>query len=136
MSRKLISSGSPFERTSGYSRAVVDGEWVFVAGTTGFDYKAMTIEPDVAAQTRQCFATIAAVLGEAGASLADIVRIRYYLPDSGDWPTVAPILGEVLGEIRPAATAIICGLVDPRMKIEIEVTARRGGDGTARAPGA
>jgi enamine deaminase RidA (YjgF/YER057c/UK114 family) len=123
MSRQLISSGSSFERTAGYSRAVVDGEWVFVAGTTGFDYRAMTIVPDAAAQTRQCFANIAAALGEAGASLADIVRVRYYIPDSRDWETIAPILGEVLGEIRPAATALVCGLVDVRMKIEIEVTA-------------
>ena len=123
--RRLISSGSPFEATSGYSRAVVDGEWVFVAGTTGFDYLAMTIPPDAALQARQAFANIAAALAEAGASLADVVRVRYYLPDLADWPLVTPVLGEVLGEIRPAATALVCGLVDPRMKIEIEVTARR-----------
>jgi enamine deaminase RidA (YjgF/YER057c/UK114 family) len=122
--RRLISSGSPFEAASGYSRAVVDGEWVFVAGTTGFDYGAMTISPDPAAQTRQAFANIGAALTEAGANLADVVRVRYYLPDLADWPRITPVLAEVFGEIRPAATALVCGLVDPRMKIEIEVTAR------------
>jgi 2-iminobutanoate/2-iminopropanoate deaminase len=123
--RRLISSGSPFEAASGYSRAVLDGEWVFVAGTTGFDYRAMTISPDPVAQARQAFANIGAALTEAGASLADVVRVRYYLPDLADWPLITPVLGEVFGEIRPAATALVCGLVDPRMKIEIEVTARR-----------
>jgi enamine deaminase RidA (YjgF/YER057c/UK114 family) len=125
MPRQLISSGSEFERRAGYSRAVVDGEWIFVAGTTGFDYRTMTIAPDVATQTRQTFTNIATALEEAGAGLADIVRVRYYLPDVADWPVAMPILGEILGEIRPAATALICGLVDARMKIEIEVTATR-----------
>src|SRR5207237_1960735 len=125
--RRLISSGSPFEAAGGYSRAVVDGEWIFVAGTTGFDYTAMTIADDPAEQTRQTLRNIAAALAEAGASLADVVRVKYYLPDAADWPRVVPVLGESFGAIRPAATALICGLVDPRMKIEIEVTARRAG---------
>ena len=123
--RRLISSGSRFEAAAGYSRAVVDGEWIFVAGTTRFDYAAMTIAEDPAEQARQVFRNIEKALGEAGAGLADIVRVRYYVPNIGDWPTIAPVLGEVLGTIRPAATALVCGLVDPRMKIEIEVTARR-----------
>src|ERR1700758_4468333 len=123
--RRLISSGSTFEAEAGYSRAVVDGEWVFVAGTTGFDYAAMTIAQDPAEQARQTFRNITAALAEAGASLADIVRVRYYMPDLADWPTIVRVLGEVFGSIRPAATALFCGLVDPRMKIEFEVTARR-----------
>ena len=123
--RRLISSGSRFEAEAGYSRAVVDGEWVFVAGTTGFDYARMTIAEDPAEQARQVFRNITAALTEAGASLADIVRVRYYVPDIADWPKIVPVLGEVFGTIRPAATALVCGLVDPRMKIEIEVTARR-----------
>ena len=125
MTRRLISNGSEYEKKWGYSRAVVDGDFVFVAGTTGFDYATMTISPDPAEQTRQCFRTIAKALGEAGSSLADIVRVRYYLPDGKDWEACAPVAGEVLGEIRPAATALVCGLVDARMKIEIEVTARK-----------
>ena len=123
--RRLISSGSPLEAAVGYSHAVVDGEWIFVAGTTGFDYAVMTIAEDPAEQARQAFRNITAALAEAGASLADIVRVRYYMPDLADWPTIVPVLGEVFGTIRPAATALVCGLVDPRMKIEIEVTARR-----------
>ena len=123
--RRLISSGSPFEAAGGYSRAVVDGEWIFVAGTTGFDYIAMTISADPAEQTRQALRNIERALAEAGACLADVVRVRYYLPDPADWPRVVPVLGEAFAMIRPAATAIVCGLVDPRMKIEIEVTARR-----------
>ena len=123
--RRLISSGSRFEAEAGYSRAVVDGEWIFVAGTTRFDYAAMTIAEDPAEQARQVFRNITAALTEAGASLADIVRVRYYVPDIADWPKIVPVLGEVFGTIRPAATALVCGLVDPRMKIEIEVTARR-----------
>lgn len=123
--RRLISSGSPFEAEAGYSRAVVDGEWVFVAGTTGFDYAPMTISDDPAEQARQAIRNIERALGEAGASLADVVRVKYYLPDAADWPRVVPVLGEAFGAIRPAATALICGLIDPRMRIEIEVTARR-----------
>ena len=123
--RRLISSGSPFEAATGYSRAVVDGAWVFVAGTTGFDYALMTISDDPAEQARQAIRNIVAALGEAGASLADVVRVKYYLPDAADWPRIVPVLGGAFGAIRPAATALICGLIDPRMKIEIEVTARR-----------
>jgi len=129
--RRLISSGSPFEAAAGYSRAVVDGEWIFVAGTTGFDYAQMTIAEDPAEQARQAFRNIEKALAEAGGTLADVVRVHYYVPDAADWPDIVAVLGEVFGTIRPAATALVCGLVDPRMKIEIEVTARRG---TANAP--
>ena len=122
--RRLISSGSRFEAEAGYSRAVVDGEWIFVAGTTGFDYAQMTIAEDPAEQTRHALRNIERALAEAGAKLADVVRVRYYLPDLADWPAIVPVLGEAFTAIRPAATAIVCGLVDPRMKIEIEVTAR------------
>jgi enamine deaminase RidA (YjgF/YER057c/UK114 family) len=124
--RRLISSGFPLETEVGYSRAVVNGDWIFVAGTTGFDYARMTIADDPAEQARQAFRNIETALAEAGASLADVVRARYYVPDSADWPAIVPVLGEVFGAIRPAATALICGLVDRRMKIEIEVTAKRG----------
>lgn len=122
--RRLISSGSPFEKAFGYSRAVVDGDFVFVAGTTGFDYDAMTIAPDVAAQTTQTFVNIARALADAGASLGQIVRCVYYLPDRADWEAASTVIGETLRDIRPAATVVFCGLLDPRMKIEIEVTAR------------
>ena len=124
--RQLISSGSTFEAEAGYSRAVVDGEWIFVAGTTGFDYAQMTIAEDPAEQIRQAFRNIENALAEADASLADVVRVRYYVPNLADWPAIVAVLGKVFGAIRPAATALICGLVDPRMKIEVEVTARRG----------
>jgi enamine deaminase RidA (YjgF/YER057c/UK114 family) len=124
--RRLISSGSPFEAEAGFSRAVVDGEWIFVAGTTGFDYAQMTIAEDPAEQARQAFRNIEKALAEAGGTLADVVRVHYYVPDITDWPDIVPVLGEVFGAIRPAATALVCRLVDPRMKIEIEVTARRG----------
>lgn len=127
--RRLISSGSPFEAAAGFSRAVVDGEWVFVAGTTGFDYARMTIPEDPAEQARQALRNIEAALAEAGAALPDIVCVKYYLPDAADWPRIVPVLGEAFAAIRPAATALICGLVDPRMKIEIEATARRTGGG-------
>ena len=124
--RRLISSGSRFEAEAGYSRAVVDGDWIFVAGTTGFDYAQMTIVDDPAEQARQAFRNIEKALAEAGATLGDVVRVKYYVPDAADWPAIVPVLGEAFGTIRPAATALICGLVDPRMKVEIEVTARRG----------
>jgi enamine deaminase RidA (YjgF/YER057c/UK114 family) len=125
MTRRLVSGGSAYEAKWGYSRAVADGDFVFVAGTTGFDYATMAISPDPAEQTRQCFRTIAKTLDEAGASLADIVRARYYLPDAKDWEVCGAVLGEILGDIRPAATVLFCGLADPRMKIEVEVTARK-----------
>ncbi len=125
MARRLVSSGSDLEKAYGYSRAVVDGEFVFVAGTTGFDYAAGTISDDVAEQTRQTLRNIEAALSEAGASLADVVRANYIVVDAADWPKVGAVLGDVFGDIRPAATAIIAGLIDPRMKVEIEVTARK-----------
>ena len=125
MSRKLISSGSEFERKIGYSRAVIDGEWVFVSGTTGFDYAAGSISEDPAEQTRQTFRNIEAALDQAGASMADVVRANYIVPDVADWPSITEVLGATFGDIRPASTAIVAGLVDPRMKIEIEVTAKK-----------
>jgi enamine deaminase RidA (YjgF/YER057c/UK114 family) len=125
VTRRLISSGSSFEKAAGYSRAVVDGDWIHVSGTTGFDYEKMTISEDLAEQARQALRNIAQALGQAGASLEDVVRVRYYLTDRDAFERVAPIFGEHFGAIRPAATAVVCGLVDPRMKIEIEVTARK-----------
>lgn len=125
MARRLISSGSRFEAEIGYSRAVVDGEWVFVSGTTGFDYATMTIAPDVVAQCRQALRNIDAALKEAGASMADVVRVTYILPDRNDFPLCWPVLKEYFGDVRPAATMLEAGLVGPEMKIEIEVTARR-----------
>jgi enamine deaminase RidA (YjgF/YER057c/UK114 family) len=126
--RRLISSGSSFERQIGYSRAVVDGDWVFVAGTTGFDYSTMTISDDVAAQAAQCLKNIDAALTEAGSRFADIVRVRYILPNVADFEPCWPVLRQYFGEVRPAATMIAAGLADPRMKIEIEVTAKRRAD--------
>jgi enamine deaminase RidA (YjgF/YER057c/UK114 family) len=123
--RRLISSGSQFERDIGYSRAVVDGDWVFVSGTTGFDYATMTISDDVAEQAEQCLANIAQALAEAGAGFADVVRVRYILPSASDFAACWPALQRAFGEVRPAATMIAAGLADRRMKIEIEVTARR-----------
>lgn len=125
MSRQLISSGSTFEHDMAYSRAVVDGEWVFVSGTTGFDYAAMTIADNVVDQAEQCFRNIEAALQQAGASLADVVRINYVLPVASEFPACWPVMRKYLGDIRPAATMISAGLVDPRMRIEIEVTARK-----------
>jgi enamine deaminase RidA (YjgF/YER057c/UK114 family) len=124
VAKRLISSGSTFEAVAGYSRAVVEGDYVRVAGTTGFDYAQMRIDDDPVAQCRQCFRNIAAALAEAGCTLDDVVRVRYYLTDAALFEPLAPVFGEYLGRARPAATAIVCGLVDPRMKIEIEVTAR------------
>jgi enamine deaminase RidA (YjgF/YER057c/UK114 family) len=123
--RRLISSGSTFEQEIGYSRAVVDGDWVFVSGTTGFDYQAMTISDDLVAQTDQCLRNIQAALAEAGASLADVVRVTYVLPKAEDFPKTWPTLRRYFGEVRPAAMMISAGLADPRMQIEIEVTARK-----------
>jgi enamine deaminase RidA (YjgF/YER057c/UK114 family) len=125
MTRRLISSGSQFERDIGYSRAVVDGEWVFVSGTTGFDYATMTIADDLLAQTEQCMKNIQAALHQAGAELADVVRVTYVLPNGARFPECWPILKKYLGEVRPAAMMISAGLSDPRMQIEIEVTARK-----------
>ena len=125
MSRRLISSGSSFEEEIGYSRAVVDGEWVFVSGTTGFDYPSMTISDDLLEQTEQCLANITTALEQAGSSLRDVVRVRYVLPNSAEFRRCWPVLRKHFGDIRPAATMISAGLADPRMKIEVEVTARR-----------
>jgi enamine deaminase RidA (YjgF/YER057c/UK114 family) len=125
MSRRLISSESQFERDIGYSRAVVDGEWVFVSGTTGFDYTTMRISDDLLEQTEQCLKNIQLALSQAGAELADIVRVTYILPDAARFPECWPILRKHFGTIRPAATMISAGLSDPRMQIEIEATARR-----------
>ena len=126
MARRLISTGSPFEKTAGYSRAVVDGDFAFVAGTTGYDYTTMTMPADVTSQSRNCFKTIAAALKEAGFEMADVVRATYYLTDVADADAHFSVCGEVLGEIRPAATlVVVSALLKPEMKVEIEVTARR-----------
>lgn len=125
MTRKLISTGSPFEKTAGYSRAVVDGDFCFVSGTTGYDYTTMTLPADVTAQTQNCFKTIEGALKEAGFVMADIVRASYFITDAADADKVFAVTGEHLGEIRPAATLlVVAGLYKPEMKIEIEVTAR------------
>jgi enamine deaminase RidA (YjgF/YER057c/UK114 family) len=123
--RRLISSGSTFEAEIGFSRAMVDGDWIFVSGTTGFDYATMTIDPDVARQTEQCLHNIEAALKEAGATFHDVVRVRYILPNGDDFPRCWPALKQAFGSVRPAATMIVAGLIDPRIKVEIEVTARR-----------
>jgi enamine deaminase RidA (YjgF/YER057c/UK114 family) len=128
--RQLISSGSTFEHEIGYSRAVVVGEWIFVSGTTGFNYATMTIEDDVVAQAEQTLRNIEDALTKAGASLADVVRVHYILPSATEFPRCWPALRKAFGEIRPAATMIEAGLSDPRMKIEIEVTALRDTKGT------
>jgi enamine deaminase RidA (YjgF/YER057c/UK114 family) len=124
MARTLISSGSTFETEIGYSRAVVDGDWVFVSGTTGFDYRTMTIAPGIAEQAEQCFQNIAAALEQAGASLADVVRVTYVVPVAAEFEQCWPVLKKYFGTVRPAAMMISAGLLDPRMKIEVEVTAR------------
>jgi enamine deaminase RidA (YjgF/YER057c/UK114 family) len=130
MTRRLILSGSTFEEQIGYSRAVVDDDWVHVSGTTGFDYLAMTIDADdVVAQCEQCIANIGAALQEADCSFADVVRVRYLLPDRDDFEPCWPVLRRAFGAARPAATMQVCGLSDARMRIEIEVTARRGSGG-------
>lgn len=124
MTKRHISTGSPFEAQIGYSRAVACDGWVFVAGTTGYDYATMTMPARVEDQCRNALATIAAALAEAGAGLRDVVRVRYILPDRGDWPACWPLVAEAFAEARPAATMIAADLQDPAMKIEIEVTAR------------
>jgi enamine deaminase RidA (YjgF/YER057c/UK114 family) len=129
MQRKLISSGSSFEAEIGYSRAVSQGDWVFVSGTTGFDYATMTIAEDIESQTEQCLKNIESALAQAGASLKDIVRINYVLPIGSDFPKCWPVLRKYLGEVRPAAMMISASLLDPRMKIEIEATAMKAHQG-------
>ena len=126
MPRRLISSGSTFEQEIGYSRAVVEGDWIFVSGTTGFDYSKMTISDDLLEQTEQCFRNIELALNEAGASISDTVRVTYVLPDAADFPRCWPVMRKYLGEVRPAAMMLSAGLSDPRMRIEIQVTAHRG----------
>ena len=126
MARKLISSGSPFEKTAGYSRAVAMGDWCFVSGTTGYDYATMAMPETVEEQARNCLKTIEGALKEAGFSMKDVVRNHYYVTDASFADRVFPIFGEVFGEIRPAATMIVCDLIRPEMLIEIEVTAFRG----------
>jgi enamine deaminase RidA (YjgF/YER057c/UK114 family) len=121
--RTLISSGSTFEAEIGYSRAVVQGDWVFVSGTTGFDYLNMTISESLSEQTEQCLKNIEAALAKAGAGLRDVVRVTYVLPNGNDFSKCWPVLRKYFGEVRPAATMICAGLADPRMQIEIEVTA-------------
>jgi enamine deaminase RidA (YjgF/YER057c/UK114 family) len=125
MARRLISSGFAMEDMVGYSRAVVDGDWVHVSGTTGFDYRTEAISADVREQAARALDNIEAALGEAGASLADVVRVRYLLPDRADFEPCWPVLRQRFGDIRPAATMLVCGLADERMLIEIEVTAHR-----------
>ena len=122
MKRQWITSGSIYEEQIGYSRAVVVGDWVFVAGTTGFDYATMTIADDVVAQAEQCFQNIAVALAQAGCTLDDVVRVNYVLPDGRDFEACWPVLRKYLGKAKPAAMVITAGLLDPRMKIEIEVT--------------
>ena len=123
MTRQRISSGSTFETQIGYSRAVVAGDWVFVSGTTGFDYTTMTIADDVVMQAEQCLKNIASALAQAGSNLQDVVRVTYVLPQTTDFEACWPVLRQYFGEVRPAAMMISAGLADPRMKIEIEVTA-------------
>ena len=126
METRRISTGSPFEKTFGYSRAVVKGGWCFVAGVTGYDYATMVMPEGVADQARNCFKTIAAVLAEAGFEMADIVRVQYTVTDMALVEELVPVLGAHLGEVRPAATMVIAGLIKPDMQVEIEVTAFKG----------
>jgi enamine deaminase RidA (YjgF/YER057c/UK114 family) len=123
--RQHISTGSTFEEQIGYSRAVVDGDWVFVSGTTGFNYSDMSISADVVVQAEQCFQNVEAALKKANASLKDVVRVTYMLPIGADFERCWPVLRRHFGDVRPAATMLCVGLLDPRMKIEIEVTARK-----------
>jgi enamine deaminase RidA (YjgF/YER057c/UK114 family) len=129
MTRTLISSGSKFETEMAYSRAVVDGDWIFVSGTTGFNYATMEISDDVAAQAEQTFLNIKAAMEKAGFGLEHIVRVHYILPKAEDFPDCWPVLRKFFGDIRPAATMFVAALADPRMKIEIEVTGKRSGPG-------
>ncbi len=125
MIRTQISSGSTFEAKIGYSRAIVDGDWIWVSGTTGFNYDTMTISEDVAGQADQTFRNIKAAMEKAGFSLEDVVRVTYIFPKGADFEPCWPVFAKYFGQTRPAATAMIAGLVDPRMKIEIEVTGKR-----------
>jgi enamine deaminase RidA (YjgF/YER057c/UK114 family) len=126
MPRRLISTGSPFEKAAGYSRAVVDGDFAFVAGTTGYDYSTMTMPADVTSQSRNCFKTIEAALADGGFAMADIVRATYYVTDGNNADAVLAVCGEALGDIRPAATIlVVAGLYRPEMMVEVEVTAKR-----------
>lgn len=125
MTRRLISSGSSFEAEIGYSRAVVQGDWIFVSGTTGFDYSTMSISTSLEQQAEQCLKNIEWALAEAGSSLEDVVRVTYVLPNGADFPKCWPVLRKYFGTVRPAAMMICAGLSDPRMQIEIEVTALR-----------
>jgi len=123
---RRISTGSPFEQAMGYSRAIVKGGWCFVSGVTGYDYRTMVIPEGVAEQAQNCFATIRGVLEEAGFTMQDIVRVQYTVTDAALVDSLAPVLGKALGDIRPAATMVIAGLIKPEMKVEIEVTAFKG----------
>ncbi len=125
MTRRQISSGSKFEAEIGYSRAIVDGDWIWVSGTTGFNYETMTISDDVAEQADQTFRNIAAAMAKAGFSLSDAVRVTYIFPNASDFESCWPVFRKYLGDIRPASTAFIADLIDPRMKIEIEVTGKK-----------
>jgi enamine deaminase RidA (YjgF/YER057c/UK114 family) len=124
MSRSYVSSGSEFEAKIGYSRAVIDGDYVFVSGTTGYDYQTMSISNDVLAQAEQCFKNIEQALAEAGSSLDDVVRVHYIFPNKHDFEPCWPVLQKYLGAARPAATMFEAGLLDEKMKLEIEVTAK------------
>lgn len=125
MTKRLISSGSTFEEQIGYSRAVVEGDWIFVSGTTGFDYSKMSISDDIVEQTEQCLKNIDSALRQGGSSLKDVVRVTYVLPDAGQFKRCWPVLRRYFDKVRPAAMMISAGLADPRMKIEIEVTAHK-----------
>ena len=124
-----ISSGSPFEARIGYSRAVVDGDMVYVSGTTGYDYMTMEMPEDVGQQARNAFQTIAHALEQAGSSIKDVVRVRYYITDMAHYDALVDVAGKMFADIRPAATMVVCGLTRPEMKVEIEVTARMGAHG-------
>lgn len=124
--RRLISTGSPFEKTMGYSRAVVQGDWCFISGVTGYDYQTMTLPENAGAQADNCFVTIASVLSDAGFAMTDIARVQYTVTDRALVPDIGPVLQARLGDIRPAATMVIADLIEPEMKIEIEVTAFKG----------
>jgi enamine deaminase RidA (YjgF/YER057c/UK114 family) len=125
MTRTLISSGSPFEKQAGYSRAVVQGDWCFVAGTTGYDPVTRVMPDDVRDQARNALAIVADALKQGGFSTGDVVRVTYYITHISYWDIIGPVLGEVFGDIRPAASCIVCGLVKPEMKFEVEATALR-----------